>query len=167
MIAAEHLDADLMELSHAPLLRPRVAEHRTDVVEPLQPGSALHLVLDEGPGDGRRVLGAERQGSPLAIRKGVHFLGHDVAACADAAREQLGALEDRRPNLLEAVALEDLAGALLHELPAPDLVWQNVPRSLRGLDHRPRAPGARPPVRTRSGFGNARRARSFAKGRAE
>ncbi len=99
---ADQLDADLVELAKAALLRPLVAEHRA-TVEELERQLLGQAAGDDGPDDAGRVLGAERQAVAAPVLEGVHLLGDDVAGVAEAAGEHLGELEDRRLDLAIAV----------------------------------------------------------------
>ena len=104
----DQLDADLMELAQAALLRPLVAEHRA-VIEEL-----LRQILGQPARDHRahhagRVLRPQRDPLAAAILERVHLLGDDVGGLAQRALEHLGELEDRRRDLAIAVALGAIA----------------------------------------------------------
>ena len=61
-------------------------------------------MLDVGADHRRRVLRAQRERRAVAVLERVHLLGDDVGLFADAAREQLRLLEDRRADLVVVVA---------------------------------------------------------------
>jgi hypothetical protein len=75
------------------------------------------VVLDVRAGQPGGQLRAQRQRALRAIGEGVHLLADDVGALADAAHEQLGVLDHRRPGLEVAVAGEQLAAGALEVLP--------------------------------------------------
>ena len=142
MLGSQDLHADLRELAHPALLRTLVAEHRPDVIEPLDIRAAMHLMLNIRARDRCGALRAQCQRATLPIEEGIHLLRDDVGSLTDAAREELGAFEDRRPDLTETMALEDGPRGVLHEMPASHLLWQDVARPFHRFDHRTH-PGAR------------------------
>ena len=123
---AEELGADLPELAHAALLRALVAEHRAGVVELGELPVAGEAVLERRPNDARGGLRAQRDRAAALVLEGVHLLGDDVGRLADAAREDLGVLEQRRVDRLVAVAREELLGDARQVLPCPRGRGQHV-----------------------------------------
>ena len=100
-VRADGFGADLEELAVAALLRAFAAEHRADVVELLEAGLLVEPVLDVGADHRGGVFGTQGEGTAVAVLEGVHLLADDVGLFADAAREQLGLLEDRRADLCD------------------------------------------------------------------
>ena len=102
-----------------PLLGPLVAEHRPGVVELRATGpfgtrlcsSAARTTL--AVPSGRSV----RERRVALVLERVHLLGDDVGRLADAAREDLGVLEERRVDRLVAVAREELLRGARQVLP--------------------------------------------------
>ncbi len=134
-LAAEHLDADLVELALASLLRPFVAKHRADVVQPLgvaRRNLAMPGMLDERAHDGCGVLGPQADRF-LALLERVHLLADDVRGGPDRTGEQLGRFEQRRADLPKAVAGEPFPRGGLEELPAPDLLGKDVVHAAKNL----------------------------------
>ena len=99
----EQLRAELVELPEAPLLRALVAEHRADVEQADRPLPDLGPVLQDRADHRGGPLGPHRQAVARPVGEGVHLLLDDVGRLADRAREQLRPLEQRRPDLAEAV----------------------------------------------------------------
>ena len=106
---ADDLDVPLAELAEAAGLRSVVAEHGADEGQAQRPGPDVHAVLDEGADDSGRRFWPQRPGRRLflaALRAGdpEHLLLDRVAALAQAAGEELHALEERDLDPLEGVA---------------------------------------------------------------
>ena len=114
LVGPDDLGVDLVELAHAPLLGAFVAEHGAEGVHPAHRLAGPSPALDVGPDDAGRGLGPQGQGAALAIREGVHLLAHHIGLFADGSGEEFGALQHRGPQLLVAVAREDLPGHGLH-----------------------------------------------------
>ena len=107
---AERLDVDLVELAVAALLRPLAPEHRAQRVD-LQRGSVfIRLCSITARTMPAVASGRSVSDDAVAVVEGVHLLRDDVGLRADAAREQLRLLEDRRADLAVAVAREELRG---------------------------------------------------------
>ena len=121
---AQHLEVDLVELALAALLRPLVAEHRAGGEELERQLLRQLAVGDEGAADAGGVFRPQRERFAAAIGEGVHLLGDDVGGLADAAREQLGELEDRRRHLAIAVEARHVARRVDDVREAPVLVGQ-------------------------------------------
>ena len=68
-----------------------------------------------------------------AILERVHLLGDDIGRLADAAREQLGELEDRRRHLAIAIEARHVARGVDDMRKAPVLVGKEVVRATHGL----------------------------------
>ena len=129
----QHLEVDLVELALAALLRPLVAEHGTRG-EQLQRQLLQQLAVgDEGPADARRVLRPQGQRFVAPVGEGVHLLGDDVGRLADAAREELGELEDGRRHLAVAIETRHVARRVDDVREAPVLVGKKVVRATHGL----------------------------------
>ena len=122
---AERLGADLGVFAGSALLRPLVAKHRT-VVPELLLAIVQQAVLDTGSCAAGGALGTQRQGVPLAIRKGVHLLFHQIGGFADATAEELGRFHQRQADLPKAVAFEDARHHRLHLAPARRFLRQDV-----------------------------------------
>jgi hypothetical protein len=131
---AEGLDVDLVELPVAALLRPLAPEHRPDRVDAERRVGVHQVVLDHRAHDAGRGLGPEGQRAAVAVVEGVHLLRDDVGVGADAAREELGLLEDGRSQLAIAVAREELARRRLDAVPGRNLLRQHVLRAADRLD---------------------------------
>ena len=114
---AEYLDAELIELAIAALLRAFATEHRTRIEQPLLGIGAIEAGLDVCAHDAGRALGPERDDrlALVAIGEGVHLLFDDVRGLAARAQVELGALEHRDADLLDRIALENRARPLLDE----------------------------------------------------
>src|SRR5690606_27630366 len=125
----DRFGADLVELAIAAFLGTLAPEHRPDVVQLHEAGLLVETVLDVGTDDGRGGLGAQRQGSPVAIFPGVHLFADDVGFFADAARKQSGLLKDRRTDLAIVVSPEHPAGGGFHAIPYRTRRRQDVARS--------------------------------------
>jgi len=106
---AHGFDVDLVELAHAALLRPFVAEHGA-VGEDLGQALAGPAALGQRPHDPGRGFGPQGERPALAVGKGVHFLLHHVRFLADGAGKEFGAFEDRDAQLPVAVTGKDIPG---------------------------------------------------------
>ena len=109
---SHRLHVDLVELAHAAFLGPFVPEHGP-VGEIFGQAVVGALFLDQRPHDPGRGLGAQGQGTALAVRKGVHLLLDHVGFLADGPGKQLRAFENRNAQFLVAVAGENRAGGRL------------------------------------------------------
>jgi len=69
----------------------------------------------------------------VAIAKGVHLFVDDVGPFTDAAREQLGVLDDRQTDLAVAVRLQQLGESALEVTPDRSLGRQDVVHATNGL----------------------------------
>ena len=122
---SEGLDAQLMELPIAPLLRPFVAKHRSQIPEAARL-VVQESVLDTGPHAAGRAFGAQGETLAVAVLEGVHLLLDDVRDLADRSPEQLGLLDDGHADLGIAIGLHGLAQQRLDRLPGGGLVRQEV-----------------------------------------
>jgi hypothetical protein len=130
---ADRLGADLPELAEAAGLRLLLAEERAEVPELDRLRLLVHAVLEVGADDRRGALGAQRHGAPARVVEGVHLLLDDVGRLADAAREELGVLEDRRLDPPVARGREDPARGLLDRAARGIVLRQHVVRAARRL----------------------------------
>ena len=124
----DQLDADLVKLAEAPLLRSLIPEHRA-AVEELE-GHILHQSAREhSPHDPGRILRAQRHLLAAPVGERVHLLGDDVGGFADRAGEDFGELEDRRRNLGKAVELGQPARGFAHLPMAARRLGQEILRA--------------------------------------
>ena len=136
---AKRFDIDLMKLPVAPALRPLVPEHRSHRPHPPRPVIG-QVVLDRRAHHARRELGAQRQ--PLAVEtvlERVHLFLNDIGDLADALHEQFRVLDDRRADLLVAVAAQPVRDARLEPLPQRGIARQEIvhpPHAGQLLAHR-------------------------------
>src|SRR5262249_11742931 len=139
MCLAERLDVRLMELTVASCLRALVAKHRAEGVEPN--GLRLHVkaMLDVRSEHRGRRFGTKGQRIPASVLERVHLFLDDIRLIADAAPEQLRALEERTPDLAIAVGLEDAPAGRFDALPTFHLAGQNVAYATDGFDRRHQA----------------------------
>ena len=130
---ADRLDVELPELAVAAGLRSVVAEHRTDLAELDGRRPRLHPVLDVGPDDAGRRLGAERQrfGLLRAWGEPEELLLDDVGDLAHAALEDRRRFEERRLDPAVAVAGRQVTGEALKARPGRGLRRQQVARAAR------------------------------------
>ena len=146
---AEALDAELVGLAVAPRLRALVAKERPDVVQPLRP-LREQLVLEQRAHDARRQLGPQRHAAVALVDERVHLFFDDVGRLADAAREQLGRLEDRRADLAVAEPVRDLAAVGFEPAPTRRFGRKDVLRAARGADADSRSTRRLRPLRRRA-----------------
>ena len=130
---AEALDAELMRLAIASLLRTLVAKDRADVVEPQRPDRE-EAVLEHGPHDRRRPFWAQRDASAAPIVERVHLLFHDVGLLTDAAHEEIGGLEDRRANLAISEPSRQPVNARFEFAPAARLRREKIRGAARRVE---------------------------------
>ncbi len=150
---ADRLDVELPELAVAARLRAVVAEHRADLVQLHGLRPRLEPVLDVGPDDPGRRLGAERP------RFGLVGPGHDpeqlllddVRDLADASLEDRGLLEHRRLDAAVAVSGGQVRGEPLQAGPGGRVGWQEVARAPWGLEGRHRCESRASGPRRRGG----------------
>ena len=129
---AEELEADLMELALAALLRTLIAEHRTGV-EIFQRQMLAEAAGDEGAGHAGRVLGPERQLLATLVGEGVHLLRDDVGGIAQGALEDLREFEDRGRHLEIAISFRRRARGLDHAPVTAHVFRQEVMCAPNGL----------------------------------
>ena len=130
---AEYLGAECMILAVAALLRALVPEQRPAIPQPLRP-VVEQVVFQRRAHGRRRAFRAQRQGVTVhRIGERVHFFFDDVGDFAHTAHEQLGALDDRRPDILVAVAPEHFAHGVLEEFPQRGLLRQDIVHPADGL----------------------------------
>jgi hypothetical protein len=114
---SEDLRIDLVELPEAALLGPFVPEHGPDGKELLNGVVFIKTVLDVGPDQGSRGFRPEAHALSLAVREGIHLLGHNIGFFADAPAEELRQLEKGGHDLLEAEGAKNLPCFPLELLP--------------------------------------------------
>src|SRR5262249_23113524 len=119
------LHVDLVELAETAFLGALVAEHRS-AREEFERQALRETVRDDGAADAGGILGPKRDLVTAPVAEGVHLPHHHVGGLADRAREDLGELEDRRGNLLVAVALRDPPRSLDHAAMAALLGRQEI-----------------------------------------
>src|SRR5690606_32546230 len=112
---AENLDVPLAELAVAARLGPVVAEHRPDQGQAKWPGPDVHAVLQVRADDAGGRLRTQRPLRSLLVAApgpgdAEHLLLDRVARLAEAAGEELDALEQRDLDPLERVAAREVAG---------------------------------------------------------
>ena len=122
---AERLDAELVKLPVATLLRLLAPEHRAAAPE------FLLLVVQQAVAERRAHdasgrLGPQRHALAVAVVERVHLLRDDVGELADRAAEELRALEHRQANALITVGREELRGRALDALPERRVGGQHV-----------------------------------------
>ena len=107
----ENLDAELMELAEAALLRTLAPEHRAAIVEALLGVAAIEARLDIRAHHARRAFGPQRERGLrlVAIGKGVHLFFDHVGSLAGRALIELDPLEQRDANLVDGVTFDDRA----------------------------------------------------------
>src|SRR5579863_5888278 len=113
--ATENLDAKLMELPEAPLLRPLAAKHRTRVIETLLGIAAIQARLDIGADDTGSPFRSNREQRLrlVGVAECVHLLFDDIRGFAARTLIQFEPFEDRDAHLVDRVALHDRARAVL------------------------------------------------------
>ena len=134
VVGADRLGADLRELAVPAGLRRLVPEVRADVAQLHRLRPLVHAVLEVGAHDRRGPLRAQRQRAAAHVLEGEHLLLDDVGGLPHAAREQLGALEDRRLDHAVAGVVEQVVGEPLERLAPLPVVGQHVERAPRGLE---------------------------------
>ncbi len=134
VVRADRLGAHLRELPEAPGLGRLVAEERPPVPELHRLRELVHAVLDVGAADAGGALGPQRQRPPGLVLEGEHLLLHDVGGLPDAAREQVGVLEDRRVERLVARPPEHLCDQPLQAQAAARVAREDVGGAPGGLE---------------------------------
>src|SRR5208282_4261040 len=118
---AEYLDAELIELPIAALLRAFTTEHRTRIEQPLLGLGAIEPGLDVCAHHAGRAFGPKRDYgfAFVAIRERVHLFFDDVRGFAGRAQIQLRALQHRNSDLFHRIALDQRTRPLLDETHRP------------------------------------------------
>jgi hypothetical protein len=133
---AEGFDADLVKLPVAPLLRPLVAEHRPEIVQPLCL-LRRQVVLDQRTHATGRTFGPQRQRFAVeAVDEGIHFFFDDVGDFANGTFEQWRRLDDRQTQGPIAVTFQPAADRFLEKIPKFGLVGEDVVHPAHRLDFR-------------------------------
>ena len=123
--SAEGLDAELVELPLAALLRPLVAEHRAGVEPLLEWLGLVDLVLEVGPDHGRGAFRTKTVGLGPALER-EHSLFHNVRRLTDVVEKDLHVLENGESNLGVSVPGEDLARFVFDCSPGSDLFRKDI-----------------------------------------
>ena len=117
VIDGKYFYVDLMELAVPSFLRALMAEHGSDGVEFTHRGLQVESMLNEGSNHRSSSLGPEGKELPVAVRKSVHFLFHNICALSDTAGEKLGFFKNGYSYFLETEVGEDPSRYRLHQLP--------------------------------------------------
>ena len=128
---AERLDPELMELPLSPCLRTLTTEHRAEVIESsIERLGALprHVAHDTGG-----PFRAQGQASTAPVFERIHFFLNDVRRVAKRPGENLGILEDGRPDFGEMIERQNLAGFIFDSLPDGDFRRTEIGHALYGL----------------------------------
>jgi hypothetical protein len=117
VIDGKYFYIDLMELTVPSFLRALMAEHGPDGVEFTHGGLQVQSMLNEGSNHRSGSLGPEGKELPVAVRKSVHFLFHNICALSDTAGEKLGFFKNGYSYFLETEVGKDPSRYRLHKLP--------------------------------------------------
>jgi len=90
-------------------------------------------VRDERAADAGGIFWPQGERFSTTVGEGVHLLADDVGRLADAAREQLGELEDRRGHLAVAIEARHVARGVDDMREAPVFVGKEIVRATHGL----------------------------------
>ncbi len=124
---AQYLGVELAVLPQPPGLGALAAEAGTDGVELHRLRPTAHAVLDVGAHEAGGELRPQSDAGAIVFFDGVHlFLHKKVGAFARTADEQVGGLQDRRVDTLEAVTPGQFFGRGDDHVPIAALVGQHV-----------------------------------------
>ena len=139
----DDLGADLEELAIAALLRTLAAELRADVIELLQRALIVRARARCRRAPRRRCFpGAGSADCAFslcarALSSQVNISLETMSVSSPTLREKsCGVFEDRRANLVEVVAREDVAHLRLHPVPQVGVGREKVAGSSNGFDHK-------------------------------
>jgi hypothetical protein len=117
VIDGKYFYIDLMELAVPSFLRAFMAEHGPDGVEFTHGGLQVESMLNEGSNHRSGSLGPEGKELPVAVRKSVHFLLHNICALSDTTGEKLRLFKNGYSYFLETEVGEDPSRYRFHQLP--------------------------------------------------
>jgi hypothetical protein len=115
-----------MELTVTSFLWTLMPEHGAKSVKFAHIRLQVQSMLNKCPNHRSGGLWPQGKELAVAIRKGVHFLFHNICTLTDTAGEKFGLFKDRYANFLEAEVGEDPSGSRLHQLPLSDNVGQDI-----------------------------------------
>ena len=128
---AEHLHAELVQLTQTARLRLFVAVAGGLIVELYRVTAVIQAVFQHGAHSARRALRAQRNGAAALIFKRVHLLFHHVGGVADGAQEELGVLKHRGANLGKAVQFRFIRHNGFHKRPFFGFTRNDIHGALR------------------------------------
>ena len=129
---AQQLDADLVELPLAALLRPLVPKHGT-LIEELQRQRLAQPARDQRPRHACRAFRAQGDLLTAIVGEGVHLLRDHVRAFAERALEHFRELENRGLDLAEPIALRRSERRIDDMAMAAGVLRQQVMGAANGL----------------------------------
>ncbi len=104
-----------MELAVPSFLGALMAEQGSDGVELTHRGLQVESMLNEGSNHRSGSLGPEGKELPVAVRKSVHFLFHNICALSDTAGEKLGLFKNGYSYFLVTEVGEDPSRYRFHQ----------------------------------------------------
>jgi hypothetical protein len=117
VIDGKYFYVDLMELAVPSFLGTLMAEHRPEGVKFTHRGLQVESMLNKGSNYRSGSLGPEGKKLPVAVRKSVHFLFHNIGALSYTAGEKLGLFKNWYSYFLVTEVGEDPSRYRLHQLP--------------------------------------------------
>jgi hypothetical protein len=117
VIDGKYFYIDLMELAVPSFLGTLMAEHGPDGVKLTHSGLQVQSMLNKGSNHRSSSFGPEGKELPVAVRKSVHFLFHNICAFSYTAGEKLGFFENGYSYFLITEVGEDPSRYRLHQLP--------------------------------------------------
>jgi hypothetical protein len=117
VIDGKYFYIDLMELAVPSFLGALMAEHGSKGVKLTHRGLQVQPMLNKGSNHRGSSLGPEGKELPVAVRKSVHFLFHNICALSYTAGEKLGFFENGYSYFLITEVGEDSSCYGLHQLP--------------------------------------------------
>ena len=128
---SDRLDAELVELPVAPLLRTLMPEDRPEIRELPEAALLVEVVLQKRTHNRRRQFRAQGEGFLLRAKR-IHLLFDDVGRLARRLVEELGLLEDGRADFFVAEPTADFADGRLHLSPEGHAIRKHVLGTVRG-----------------------------------
>jgi hypothetical protein len=122
VIDGKYFYVDLMELAVPPFLRTLMAEHGPDGVKFAHGGLQVQPMLNKGSNHRGGSLGPEGKKLPVAVRKSVHFLFHNICALSNTAGEKLGFFKNGYSYFLVTEVAKDPSRYRFHQLPLADSI---------------------------------------------